>query len=200
MATHLKVTGSPVSHRICPKSKIGRLGYVILPSNTEARRFTMKTLILYYSLSGTTRRVATQLAGDLDADIEEISCKRYLPGLWGYLLVAYDSIRGNLPPIGPLAHSVSKYELVVIAAPIWAFRPATPARTLLKDERERLPRVAFVLTHGGSAAQRSLDELQALLGRAPAATLVVREHDVKQGKIAAALSAFEAQLQQARAA
>jgi hypothetical protein len=184
----------------CSKSRTGNFSQVILASIIQARRHVMKTLVIYYSLSGTTRTVATRLAQDLGGDIEEINCKRYAPGFWGYLRAAYDSGRGNLPPIGPLAHSVSKYELVVIAAPIWAFRPATPARTLLKDERERLPRVAFVLTHGGSAAQRSLDELQALLGRAPAATLVVREHDVKQGKIAAALSAFEAQLQQARAA
>jgi hypothetical protein len=160
----------------------------------------MKTLVLYYSLSGTTRTVATKIAADLDADIEEIRCERYVPGVWGYLRAAYDSGTGNLPPIGPLAHAVSKYELVVIAGPIWAFHPATPARALLKLERERLPLVAFVLTHGGSAAERSLNELQALLGRAPIATLVVREQDVKQGKIASALSSFEAQLQQAKAA
>jgi flavodoxin len=63
----------------------------------------MKTLVPYYSLSGTTRTVATQLAGDLGADIEEIRCKRYLPGFWGYLRAAYDSARGNLPPTGLLA-------------------------------------------------------------------------------------------------
>jgi hypothetical protein len=160
----------------------------------------MKTLVLYYSLSGTTRTVATRLAVDLAADIEEIRCQRYATGFWGYLKAAYDSGIGNLPPIGPLTHSVSKYELVVIAGPIWAFHPATPARAVLKLERERLRRAAFVLTHGGSAAECSLIELQALLGRAPIATLVVREQDVKQGKIASALSSFEAQLQQAKAA
>jgi hypothetical protein len=160
----------------------------------------MKTLVVYYSLSGTTRTVATKLAADLDADIEEIRCKRYAPGVWGYLRAAYDSGRGNLPPIVPLAHSVPKYDLVVIAAPIWAFHPATPARAVLKLERERLPRVAFVLTHGGSAAERSLNELEALIGRAPIATLVVREQDVKQETIASALTLFEAQLQQTRAA
>jgi hypothetical protein len=160
----------------------------------------MKNLVLYYSLSGTTRTVATRLAADLDADIEEIRCQQYATGFWGYLKAAYDSGRGNLPPIGPLAHSVAKYELVVIAAPIWAFHPATPARAVLKLERERLPRVAFVLTYGGSAAERSLNELEAMMGRAPIATLVVREQDVKQRKIGSALSSFEARLQQAKAA
>jgi hypothetical protein len=160
----------------------------------------MKTLILYYSLSGTTRRVSTQLAGDLDADIEEIRCKRYLPGFWGYLRAAYDSWRGNLPPIDPIAHSVSRYDLVVIAAPIWVSRPATPVRAVLKLERERLPRVAFVLTYGGSGAIRSLGELEAIVGRGPIATLVVREQDVKPQKIASAMSSFEVRLQQARAA
>ncbi len=120
----------------------------------------MKTLIVYYSRSGTTRVVARALAKDLPADIEEIHCNRYARGFSNYLLAVYESWKGKRPRIDPLAHALSEYELVVIAGPIWAFRPATPLRTFLTQERIRLRRVAFLLTHGGTAGDRSLGEMR----------------------------------------
>lgn len=150
----------------------------------------MKTLIAYYSLSGTTRAVAAALAKELAADIEEIRCSRYSPSILGFLRAGYDSWRGNLPPIEPFLHAPSRYELVVVGAPIWAFHPATPVRTFLQQEGSQLLSVAFLLTHGGSAAERSFHEMELLAGRAPKGCLVVREKDVKEGKFAAAVSSF----------
>ena len=74
----------------------------------------MRALVIYYSLSGNSRAVATALANALGADIEEIRCSRYAPGIWGALKAGYDSVRGKLPPIAPPTHSASRYELVVI--------------------------------------------------------------------------------------
>ena len=67
-------------------------------------------------------------------------------------------------------------------------------------ERSRLPGVAFVLTHGGSAGERSLHEMEAIIGRTPIATLVVREKDVKEQSYASALSSFESKLRLVKAA
>ncbi len=159
----------------------------------------MNTLIVYYSLSGTTRAVATALAKEFGADIEEIRCGRYSPGFWGFLRAAYDSWRGNLPPIEPLTHAPSRYDLVLIGGPIWAFHPATPVRAYLRQEVSRLSGVAFFLTHGGSAAQRALHEVELLAGRALIATLVVREADVKKGKLGSALLPFVSTLRMRKA-
>lgn len=159
----------------------------------------MKKLLVYYSWSGVTRTVAKALARDLTADIEELRCSRYSPGGAGFLRAAYDSWKGNLPPIEPLAHVPSQYELVVIAGPIWAFHPATPVRTFLKQERTHLPLVAFLLTHGGSAGERSLREMEEIAGQAPVAALVVRERDVKGQRFAPAISSFVDRLRKAEA-
>ena len=160
----------------------------------------MKSLVVYYSLSGTTRKVATVLAQHLDAEIEEMRCRRYSPGIWGNIRAGYDSLTGNLPLIEPLLHSLPQFELVVIAGPIWASHPATPVRSFLKQERARLPRVAFVLTHGGGWGERSLHEMEKIAGRAPIAALAVREQDVKEQRFASALSSFEAKLRMPEAA
>jgi flavodoxin len=156
----------------------------------------MKGLVVYYSLSGNTRSVATALARDLAADTEELRCPRYASGVWGYMRAGFDSWKGNLPAIEKLSHTPLQYELVVVAGPIWAFHPATPIRTFLKQERTRLPRVAFLLTHGGSAGERSLREMEKIAGQAPVANLIVRQQDVKGRTFASSLASFEAKLQE----
>lgn len=160
----------------------------------------MKALVVYYSLSGNTRLIATALARELGADIEEIGCSRYSPGLWGFVRAGYDSWKGNLPPIEPLRHSPSQYQLVVIAGPIWAFHPATPIRTFLQQQRTGLPPVAFLLTHGGSAGERSLREMEEIVERSPVAGLVVTEGDIKAQRFAQTLTSFAVKLQKAEAA
>jgi hypothetical protein len=162
----------------------------------------MKALVVYYSLSGNTRSVATALVRELgaDADIEELRCDRYSPGAWGYIRAASDSWRGRLPPIGPLAHKISDYELAVVAGPIWAYHPATPVRSFMQRERTGMPRVAFVLTHGGAAGERSLREMESIVGRAPVATLLVTERDIKAQTFSSAVSTFAVKLRNARTA
>jgi menaquinone-dependent protoporphyrinogen IX oxidase len=152
----------------------------------------MTVLIAYYSLTGTTRAVATALARELGGDLEEIRCRRYEPGTWWQ--AAYDSWRGHLPEIEPLAHDPTRYDTVILGGPVWAFHAATPVRAFLRQQATRLGKVAFFLTHGGSASERSLREMALLAGRKPIATLVVREAEVKNARFAPAVSAFAAKL------
>lgn len=150
----------------------------------------MKTLVVYYSLSGTTRTVAAALAQELDAKVDEIRCLRYRPGFLGFIRAGYDSWADRLPSIEPLTHTTSGYDLVVIGGPMWAFRAATPVRTYLRQEAGKLANVAFLLTHGGAPADNALREMETLAGRAPIGTLVLREQDVKADKFGPALHSF----------
>jgi flavodoxin len=160
----------------------------------------MRTLVVYYSLAGTTRTVATELAKELSADIEEIRCDRYRPGFAGFVKAGYDSWAGRLPPIAKPARMPSRYDLVVIGGPVWAMHAATPVRAYVQQETGQLPSLAFFLTCGGSPTAKALREMESLAGSAAQATLTVREADVKSGAFRSALSGFAATLRQRKAA
>lgn len=120
----------------------------------------MRTLVIYYSRTGTTRNLAERLAGQLDADIAEIGCRRFDGGIFRYLLAGYDSVRGNLPVIDMPDASPADYDLVLLGCPVWTSHPALPMRAYLSLKPAMSARVATFLTHGGhSPASRVAGEL-----------------------------------------
>jgi hypothetical protein len=79
---------------------------------------------------------------------------------------------------------------VVVGSPVWYASVASPARTYLWLERDRLPQVAFLLTHGGFGAERALGQMRTLAGKRPVARLVVREREVESGSHAGKVASF----------
>ena len=160
----------------------------------------MSVLIVYYSLTGTARTVATALARELGAELEEIRCNRFAPGLRGFLRACHESWVGKLPTIAPLQHVPSRFDLVVLGGPIWAWHASTPVRAFMRQEGPYIRSLALFLTHGGSAGERAIHELTQRWGREPVATLLVREAQVKSGAYGAALASFAAKLRERDAA
>lgn len=154
----------------------------------------MRALVVCYSLTGTTRRVAQALAAELGGELEEIRCPRYRPGLLGSLRAGHDSWRSLIPEIESPANDPSQYELVVVGGPIWAWNASTPVRAYLTRTAARLPAVAFFATAGGAGFERAFATMEALAGRQPTATLALAAEHFKEGKDPAAIAAFSAEL------
>jgi menaquinone-dependent protoporphyrinogen IX oxidase len=156
----------------------------------------LRTLIIYYSRTGTTATIARALADRLDSDTREISCDRYTGGIIRYLLAGYDSVRGNLPEIEMAEVAAEQYDLVLIGTPIWTSHPALPIRTFLDRKPELPARVAVFLTHGGhSPAQTCIDELAELLPVPIEAKLTFNSAQVSGGKFADDVSEFASELE-----
>ena len=149
-----------------------------------------RILVVHYSRSGRTRLVGTEIARALHADTEEIHDFVHREGVVGYLRSAVEALCGVSCEIRVPVLDPTSYDLVVVGTPVWNASVSTPARTYLWLERARLPRVAFYVTHGGSGSGRALRQMRELAGKAPVATLVVRERDVVAGTHHARLARF----------
>jgi hypothetical protein len=150
----------------------------------------VRRLIVYYSRTGTTKTAAKALAGMMGADIAEITCDHYGRGLLRYFRAAYDSVRGKLPAIGLPALLRVPYDLVVIAAPIWASHPALPIRALLESDVKLPKRVSLLLTCMGSPPERAFAEMEARLPVPAEAKLALKSKDVQEDRVSAALRDF----------
>jgi flavodoxin len=138
---------------------------------------TMRALVVYYSRTGHTRTIAEALAPALGADVEELRDPTERRGVLGYLRSGLEATLGVLAPIDAPEHDPSSYDLVVIGGPVWGGVPS-PIRTYLWLERARLPRTAFFVTYGGFGAESVLEQMGALAGKKPVATLAVREREM----------------------
>lgn len=154
----------------------------------------MRTLIVYYSRSGTTRIVAMALAKLLGAELAEIRCDRYQRGIVSYLRAGHDSIKGRLPDIEVPPAVNQPWEMMIVAAPLWAGHAATPIRRFLAGDRKLPDKLGLLLTRGGSSPEAAFAEMQAQLPAPARAKLALRAKDIQADASADSLRAFAAEL------
>lgn len=147
-------------------------------------------LVVYFSRSGHTKRLAAAIAHALGADLEEIRDRAERQGVTGYLRCELETILGATSAIERPRHDPSRYDLVVVGGPVWMADVSTPVRTFLWLERERLPHVAFFVTLGGFGSGRAFGKMRKLAGKAPSATLAIRESELANGALAERVRAF----------
>jgi hypothetical protein len=140
-----------------------------------------KTLVVFYSRSGTTRRIATALSAALGASIEEIAESRSRNGFLGYCRSVIEARRQLLPNILPAINDPSSFDLVVIGTPVWAWSVSSPVRSYLSANKDRLPAVAFFCTLGGAGSETAFAQMQGIVGERPRATCAITAQEVTTG-------------------
>lgn len=103
----------------------------------------MKILVIHYSRTGTTKRVAEDIARNLQADIEQISTADNRMGFFGYLQCGFEATFRRLAKIDTTKNDPALFDLVVVGTPIWSFNVSSPARTFLRQNKGKIKRVAF---------------------------------------------------------
>eukprot|EP01037_Dinobryon_pediforme_P020504 gene20504-21146_t len=154
-----------------------------------------RVLVVYFSRTGNTHRIAEALAGKLNAEIDEVTETRDRSALGGYVGAIIDVLFKRPADILPARHDPANFDLVVIGTPVWASSVSMPIRAYLAAFKDRLPAIGFFLTLGGSGAKSTFAQMQALAGKPPLATCALTERDVKAGTFDARLSDFARALQ-----
>ncbi|MBK8085441.1 MAG: hypothetical protein IPK28_17335 [Devosia sp.] len=160
----------------------------------------MNSLVLYYSNTGNTQKVAQALAVELGADLAEVTCDQYL-SMPGRLLMALDVFTRRKPRINVLVPHDAEYDLVVIGGPVWAARPAPPLVAALESVSFGRAALAHFVTCNGTSPkwppERAIAEMESSSDMVPIATHIFREAGIGSGAYRAEAAGFAAELQAA---
>jgi len=149
-----------------------------------------KVLIVYYSRTGHTERVARMLAKATGGELCAITENRSRQGAWGYLRSVWQSTTGGQPAIHKLGRDPAVADLVLIGTPVWGRHLSSPVRSFAHCHRRQIKRVAYFSTERGAGSAGAFDELRHILGRSPVATLSLTEADIGAGRASAQVKAF----------
>ena len=111
----------------------------------------MKTLAIFYSYSGHSKKLAEEFAVKENADIAEIkSVKR--PGKLRAYTAGCFAARGCKPwPIQPLDKDMAAYDRLILFAPVWANFPPPFVHALLDQLPERKAVVLKMVSASGKS-------------------------------------------------
>jgi len=138
----------------------------------------MKILVVFYSRSGRTKKVAEAISKILKCDKEEIFDIKSREGIAGFLSAGTDANLRRLTAIKEIKNNPSLYDLVIIGTPIWSSNISTPIRTYLTLHKEGFKNVAFFCTRLGSDYKKIFDSMKNLSQKTPLALLQLTSREV----------------------
>ncbi|MFH1784879.1 MAG: hypothetical protein ABH842_00475 [Candidatus Micrarchaeota archaeon] len=142
----------------------------------------MKALVVFYSRTGTTRKVANLIKSILKCDSEEIHDITSRKGIVGYILGGRDALFKLFTSIKNVKKNPSDYDLVIIGTPIWSFTLTPAIRSYINGHKSSFKKVAFFCTEGDSGGQNAFKEMEKLSKLKPIATLELKEDRIKKEK------------------
>ena len=115
----------------------------------------MKSLVVYYSYSGNTEKVAKILVDFLKDKDFMVDTLRLKPKneRGSFFLQCLEALRGKRAVLsGDLNFDLAGYDLVCIGSPVWAFSPTPAVNTYLDKLLNAAGKDAIVFTTYGSGA------------------------------------------------
>ena len=127
-----------------------------------------KSLVLYYSQTGATEKVALELQTILGADIEAIGLENPYTGTYMETVQRAGQEResGNLPALLPLKSDLSKYDVIYLGYPIWYGTYAVPVMSLVKDYDFAGKKIVTFCTFGSGGLEPAISDLKKALPEA----------------------------------
>ncbi|MDR7270259.1 hypothetical protein J2X20_002917 [Pelomonas saccharophila] len=152
-----------------------------------------KILVVTYSFTGTGARLTELLCRSRDWASAQVVERRPRKS-WITLRCALESLFRLKPPILYKGPDPADFDLVVLVAPIWLTRLASPMRSFVASFRGSLRKVAVVSVMGGKGGQNAPAEIGGILDRAPFMSTSFTMREVDDGSYAPRLLAFAAAL------
>ena len=169
---------------------------ILLWSSSTLEGDTMKALVVFYSRTGTTKKLARAISDILECDIEELIDTKKRSGVVGWLMSAKDGAQKNPTTIKELEKNPVYYDVVVIGTPIWAGAMSAGTRTFITQEKEHFKKVAFFTSSGSGKSEATFGQMEELCGKKPVGTLALTTKELQQDQYREKVEGFTAMLRE----
>jgi flavodoxin len=138
----------------------------------------MKTLTVYYSRTGTTKKVAEAISKALRGDIEEITEPNGRGGFLGWLKSGREATGEMASVINPPKNNPASYDMIIVGTPIWGGKLSSPVRAYLIKAAGKTKRVAYFATMAGNDDSETYAAMEKITGH-PEATLSIPQPELR---------------------
>ena len=127
----------------------------------EGEAAASKVLVLYYSQTGITKTVATEIATRLGADIEEIVAVDPYDGDFQATIerCKQEMEQKVLPAVQPLKANIADYDVVFLGYPVWFGTYAPPVAAMLDNIDLSGKKIVPFCTFGSGGLESSVADL-----------------------------------------
>jgi hypothetical protein len=123
----------------------------------------MKTLVVYYSKTGTTKKVAEAVIAKKRCDYDELQYEEKTKAM-------------------RYARDPSEYERIILLAPVWGFALAAPMKQYIAMHKTNIKRYDLVVTCGSWGLRGCIKNCLSSIGTPPENALKFRTGQVNQNK------------------
>lgn len=124
----------------------------------------MKSLVLYYSLTGSNKALAEDLARRLGADIVGNSEDANIRGM-NVPFAAFKALVGLGAKVEDLKYDPAGYDLVVLVSPVWAGGVPPYIKGLLNKVKGKIKSFAIASVSGGGSNPKAIEKMEELAGK-----------------------------------
>ncbi|BBA51396.1 flavodoxin [Fusobacterium varium] len=118
-------------------------------------------LVIYFSRTGTTKKVAEQIQKEINGDIFEIEIVNLYPEEYRATTdqAKKELAEGYLPPLKSKAENLDEYDTIFLGYPIWWGTMPMPVFSFLNENNLSGKKIIPFATHQGSGLGRSISDL-----------------------------------------
>lgn len=111
----------------------------------------MKPVVIYYSLSGNTKKIAEEIHKSIGGDIAEIKTVKPYEGTYNAIVdQGHKEVNsGYSPAIEPLGVDLKNYDTVILGTPVWWYTFAPAVKTFFEENDLSGKTVYPFATNGG---------------------------------------------------
>ncbi|MFO7797401.1 MAG: flavodoxin family protein [Promethearchaeati archaeon] len=142
----------------------------------------MNTLVVYYTRTGNTKKMAEEIAAKLDAELDEIIDKTKRSGFVRWFYSGYQAVREKLTEIEDMEKDPSNYGLIILGTPTWAGKMTPALRTYITRYKDQLNKVAILITSSGKKGDPLIESISEFCGKDPIATAHIIQKEIEEDK------------------